>query len=113
MNNFQIDNLEFNLGEENYLNFVSTESWYQSVQYFDPYYACFFDGEPSWTYYHGHPVVAYPPSEETNHFPQGYNPIIFANEEIVYLIQMKILDAISIGYSLSQKDIQTTTFGLN
>jgi len=83
LNNFQVDDLEFTLGEENRLKYVSTDILYQAVQYFDPYYACFFGGEASWTYYHGHPAVAYPPSAETNYFPPGNNPIIFTSEEIV------------------------------
>ncbi len=83
LTDYQVDNLEFQLGEENLLNYVSTDYFYQAVQYFDPYYTCFFGGEPSWTYYHGHPNAAYPPSEETNHFPPGNNPIIFTNEEVV------------------------------
>ena len=83
-NNFQIDDLEFELNNDNFLTYVSTSSWYQAVQYFDPYYSCIYGGESSWTYYHGHPAVAYPPGEETYHFPEGNNPKIFTNfEEVV------------------------------
>ena len=55
------------------------------MQYFDPYFSCFPFGGPyeNWTYYHGHPAVAYPPSDETNHFPSGNNPTIFSNNEVV------------------------------
>ena len=78
--------LQFLKGEVNVLNYVSTENAYQTVQYFDPYYSCFYntsDTTPDWTYLHGHPAVAYPPSEETNHFPSGDSPMIFTNEEVV------------------------------
>ena len=83
LNELQVDNLVFELGQENQLDYVSTSIWYQAVQYFDPYYSCFLEGEANWTYYHGHPNVAYPPSDQTNHFPPGNNPIIFTNNEIV------------------------------
>jgi len=83
LSQFKVDNLVFELQQENQLDYVSTSTFYQAVQYFDPYYSCFFDGEASWTYYHGHPGVAYPPSDETNHFPSGNSPIIFTNNEIV------------------------------
>ena len=83
LNDFEIDNLEYTLGEENRLKYVSTDILYYDIQYFDPYKGCFNGNEPSWTYYHGHPAGAYPPSEETNHFPPGNDPIIFTNEEIV------------------------------
>ena len=85
LEDFKIDNINFNLNENNLLNFVSQNTFYQSVQYFDPYLSCFqYDGtSPNWTYYHGHPAVAYPPSDETNHFPSGNNPIIFSNNEVV------------------------------
>ena len=83
-NNFQIDDLEFELNNDNFLTFVSISSWYQAVQYFDPYYSCIYGGDPNWTYYHGHPAVAYPPGEQTYHFPGGDNPEIFTNfEEVV------------------------------
>ncbi len=85
-NNFDIDNIEFTLGEDNVLNYISTENAYQAIQYFDPYYSCFYNTSnttPDWTYLHGHPAVSYPPSEETNHFPPGSSPIIFTNEEVV------------------------------
>ncbi len=84
--NFQVDNLEFIVGaENNLLNYISTETWYQAVQYFDPFYSCFDEAEtnPEWVYLHGHPATAYPPSNATNHFPPGDSPIIFTNEEVV------------------------------
>ena len=85
LENFKIDNINFNLYENNLLYFVSQNTFYQSVQYFDPYFSCFPFGGPyeNWTYYHGHPAVAYPPSDETNHFPSGNNPTIFSNNEVV------------------------------
>ena len=83
LDDFQVDDLDFVMDEENSLKFVSTSQWYQTVQYYDPYHTCFYSGEPSWTYYQGHPMVAYHPSDETNHFPPGNDPIIFTNEEIV------------------------------
>ena len=84
--NFQVDNLEFIVGaENNLLNYISTETWYQAVQYFDPFYSCFDEPgtNPKWVYLHGHPATAYPPSNLTNHFPPGDSPIIFTNEEVV------------------------------
>ena len=85
LENFKIDNINFNLYENNLLYFVSQNTFYQSLQYFDPYFSCFPFGGPyeNWTYYPGHPAVAYPPSDETNHFPSGNNPTIFSNNEVV------------------------------
>jgi len=84
--NFQVDNLEFNVdAENNVLNYVSTETWYQAVQYYDPFKRCFNSSgqNPNWVYLHGHFATAYPPSESTNHFPEGDSPIIFTNQEQV------------------------------
>ena len=85
LEDFKINNINFNLYENNLLHFVSQNTFYQSVQYFDPYFSCFpFGGSSAnWTYYHGHPAAAYPPSNETNHFPSGNNPIIFSNNEVL------------------------------
>ena len=82
--NFNVNTsiLQFPKGEDNVLDYVSTENAYQAVQYFDPMgETC--DDDMMWVYLHGHPAVAYAPSDETNHFPPGNNPSIFTNEEIV------------------------------
>lgn len=89
LTNYEIDATTFSINTDdfnsNYILWVSTSTWYQAVQYFDPYYSCFPWGAtyPSWTYYHGHPVAALPPGDETNHFPSGNSPIIYTSGEVV------------------------------
>ena len=75
--------LQFSVGQDNVLNYVSTENTYQAVQYFDPIGGGACNNNMMWVYLHGHPAFAYPPSTETNHFPPGNNPSIFTNEELV------------------------------
>jgi len=88
-NNYELNEQQtFVIGEpNNYLSYISTSIWYQATQYSDPFGdSCNNDseGEDTWYYYHGHPAVAYPPSESTNHFPAYPNtPIIYTNEEVV------------------------------
>ena len=72
---------------DNRLTYISTSVWYQAIQYNDPFgNSCINESEEEdlWYYYHGHPAVAYPPSETTNHFPPYPNtPVIYTNEEVV------------------------------
>ena len=72
---------------DNRLTYISTSVWYQAIQYNDPFGDSCDDEsqeEDSWYYYHGHPAVAYPPSETTNHFPPyPSTPVIYTNEEVV------------------------------
>ena len=92
LENYEINSTTFNLISDNDTNdlnsliYVSTSEWYQAVQYSDPYYSCLSnpDADPTWLYIHGHPAVAYPPTEETNHFPLYPSfPQIFTSEEVV------------------------------
>ena len=88
-NNFELNGQQtFIIGEpDNYLSYIATSVWYQAIQYSDPFGdSCNNDSEEddTWYYYHGHPAVAYPPSESTNHFPPyPSTPIIYTNEEVV------------------------------
>ena len=88
-NEFELNGQQtFVIGEDNYLTYIATSVWYQATQYNDPFgNLCNNEllDEEIWYYYHGHPAVAYPPSESTNHFPSYPEaPIIYTNyEEVV------------------------------
>lgn len=94
LENFEITSTSFELIDNNETNdlnsliYVSTSEWYQAVQYNDPYYSCSWSqdnqSDTEWFYYHGHAAVAYPPTDETNHFPSyPETPRIFTSEEVV------------------------------
>ena len=93
MNGFELDGLQnFEIQyddnyDDNVLNYVATSIWYQAVQYNDPFdNSCsnLSEDDDTWYYYHGHPALAYPPSENTNHFPAyPATPVIYSNEEII------------------------------
>ena len=87
-NQFELNGQQiFSIGEDNYLTYIATSVWYQAIQYNDPFNnSCNNNSQEddTWFYYHGHPAVAYPPSEDTNHFPSYPDtPVIYTNEEVV------------------------------
>ena len=108
-----IDDNETN--DLNSLIYVSTSEWYQAVQYNDPYYSCFFNpndqSDIEWCYYHGHPAVAYPPTQETNHFPSYPEiPIIFTSEEVVVSDSQLSIGCYKYDIFTFQKDIKIIIF---